>query len=295
MLQLEKKTAIETMKGLGERGKGKGRGENIYTTKATVGEMVEFIKQAPRIDGAGKSSTEDESTKDWDDDAGYKGAIELAEKGWPAGVKKMKKFEVEAGENFDTLPAFSYDIAGAFPSVPAYCAGDPEHMALPVDLPNKPVCRMVVEIGKAFHIKAATSMRYGVAILGAVNSLMMAGVTVVLDANWSGAFDYDQRDYSQWLIPLGGGGQVMDLDRLAYCLAHPALLRRIGFSYLERVKELAPNTKDAYLLNFGGGLFDTSEYDVHFPRIASDKDCKDAAAARQLVEGILNKAGYGNE
>ena len=295
MLQLEKKTATETMKGLGERGKGKGRGENIYTTKATVGEMVEFIKQAPRIDGAGKSSTKDEPRKDWDDNAGYKGAIELAEKGWPAGVKKMKKFEVEAGENFDTLPAFSYDIAGAFPSVPAYCAGDPEHMALPVDLPNKPVCKMVVEIGKAWHLRAATSMRYGVAILGAVNSLMMAGVTVVLDANWSGAFDYGQRDYSQWLIPLGGGGQVMDLDRLAYCLAHPALLRRIGFAYLERVKELAPTTKDAYLLNFGGGLFDTSQYDVHFPRISNDRDCKDAAAARQLVEGILNKAGYGNE
>ena len=295
MLQLEKKTATETIKGLGQRGKDTGKGENIYTTKATVGEMVEFIKQAPRIDSAGKSSIEDESTKDWDDNAGYKGAIELAEKGWPAGVKKMKKFEVEAGENFDTLPAFSYDIAGAFPSVPAYCAGDPEHMALPVDLPNKPVCKMVVEIGKAWHLRAATSMRYGVAILGAVNSLMMAGVTVVLDANWSGAFDYGQRDYSQWLIPLGGGGQVMDLDRLAYCLAHPALLRRIGFSYLERVKELAPTTKNGYLLNFGGGLFDTEEYDVHFPRVASDKDCKDAAAARQLVEGILNKAGYGNE
>lgn len=295
MLQLEKKKATETIKGLGQRGKDKGKGENIYTTRATIGEMVEFIKQAPRIDSAGKGSTEDESTKDWDDNAGYKGAIELAEKGWPAGVKRMKKFEVEAGENFDTLPAFSYDIAGAFPSVPAYCAGDPEHMALPVELPNKPVCRMVVEIGKVWHLKASTSMRYGVAILGAVNSLMAAGVTVVLDANWSGAFDYDQRDYSQWLIPLGGGGQVMDLDRLAYCLAHPALLRRIGFSYLERVKELAPTTKSGYLLNYGGGLFDTEEYDVHFPRIANDGDCKDAAAARQLVEGILSKAGYGNE
>ena len=292
---LEKKTATETMKGLGQTGKDTGKGENIYTTRATVGEMVEFIKQAPRIDGAGNSSETEDSSKKWDDNAGYKGAIELAEKGWPAGVKQMKKFEVEAGENFDTLPAFSYDIAGAFPSVPAYCAGDPEHMALPVDLPNKPVCRMVVEIGKAFHIKAETCMRYGVAILGAVNSLITAGVTVVLDANWSGAFDFDRRDYTQWLIPLGGGGQVMDLDRLAYCLAHPALGRRIGFGYLERVKELAPTTKNGYGLNYGGGLFDTEEYDVHFPRIANDRDCKDGEAARQLVEGILSKAGYGNE
>ena len=84
---------------------------------------------------------------------------------------------------------------------------------------------------------------------------------------------------------------MVDLDRLAFALAHPALTRRIAFAYMERVKELVPYTS-GYLNNYGGGLVCVDDYDIHFPRLQDKRDCNSAEVARTKVEGIIKKAGY---
>ena len=192
MLQVNKVTADKEWRGLGVNGDKTGSGEQVLTMKASLADVVEFVQAAPRLPGASDASVTEEASAD------------LSEAGWPKGVKQMKEFEVEAGENYDTMPAFTYDIAGAFPDVGSYCAGDPEHMALPGEIQGKPVCRILVEVGKAHFVKASNAMRYGVAILGAVNSLMMAGVTVVLDGSRSGGCEGTDL-WHQWIFPLGGG------------------------------------------------------------------------------------------
>lgn len=293
MLQVNKVTADKEWRGLGRNGDRTGNGEKVLTIKAPLADVVEFVQAAPRLDGAGTYSVTNEASAAWDDNSGYKGALRLSEAGWPKGVEQMKEFAVEAGENYDTMPAFTYDVAGAFPDVGSFCAGDPEHMALPGEIQGKPVCRILVEVGRAQSIKAPNAMRYGVAILGAVNSLMVAGITVVLDGSRSGGLGGTDL-WHQWIFPLGGGDQVVDLDRLAFALAHPALTRRIAFAYMERIKELAPYTS-GYLSNYGGGLVCGDDYDIHFPRLGDKRDCNSAAVAREKVEGIIKKAGYSND
>tara|TARA_R110000824_G_scaffold372074_1_gene561906 strand:- start:245 stop:1126 length:882 start_codon:yes stop_codon:yes gene_type:complete len=293
MLQVNKVTADKEWRGLGINGDKTGSGEKILTMKASLADVVEFVQAVPRLPGANDASVTEDASADWDDNSGYKGALRLSEAGWPKGVKQMKDFAVEAGENYETLPAFTYDIAGAFPDVGAFCAGDPEHMALPGEIQGKPVCRILVEVGKAHFVKASSAMRYGVAILGAVNSLMLAGITVVLDGSRSGGCEGTDL-WHQWIFPLGGGDQVVDLDRLAFALAHPALTRRIAFAYMERVEELVPYTS-GYLSNYGGGLVCGDDYDIHFPRLGDKRDCSSAAKAREKVEGIIKGAGYSND
>ena len=292
MLQVNTVTADKEWRGLGREGDESGSGERVLTIAAPLADVVEFIQAAPRLDGANDASVTEDASAAWDDNSGYKGALELSEKGWPKGVKQMKEFAVEAGENYDTMPAYTYDMAGAFPDVGSYCAGDPEYMALPVEIEGKPICRILVEVGKAHSIKAPNAMRYGVAILGAVNSLIVAGITVVLDGSRSGGLGSTDT-WHQWIFPLGGGDEVVDLDRLAFALAHPALTRRIAFAYMERIKELVPYTS-GYLSNYGGGLVCGDDYDIHFPRLQDKRDCNSAEVARAKVEGIIKKAGYSN-
>ena len=269
-------------------------GDTVHTAQGTLGDMLDWIDATPRLPGAGNVAEENPAAMDWDLGAGYAGAFELARQGWPEGVKKMKKIAVEAGEHFEQVPALEYDVAGAFPLVPLYCAGSPEHMALPAEAPSRPVCRMAVEVSQAWHIEAEASMRYGVAIVSAVQALIQAGVVVELWGVRSGKITDNYKgksDWFSWAFPLGGGGQAMDLDRVAFCLAHPALSRRIVFGITERRPELVESSKSNYMRNSGDGVADAG-FNVHIPRLHKTSEAETVEIAREKVAKILTEAGY---
>ena len=264
-------------------------GDTVHTAQGTLGDMLDWIDATPRLPGAGNEAEENPAAMDWDLNAGYAGAFELARNGWPEGVKKMKKIAVEAGEHFERLPVLEYDVAGAFPLVPLYCAGSPEHMALPAEAPARPVCRMAVEVSPAWHIAASASLRYGGAIVSAVQALIQAGVVVELWGVRSGMMT--DNHWFSWAFPLGGGGQAIDLDRVAFCLAHPALTRRVVMAVTERRPELVESSKNGYMFNSGNGIADAG-YNVHFPRLHNTSEAETVEIAREKVAKILTEAGY---
>ena len=137
-------------------------------------------------------------------------------------------------------------------------------------------------------------MRYGVAIVSAVQALTMAGVVVELWGVRSSKIsdNYKEKsDWFSWAFPLGGGGQAIDLDRVAFCLAHPALSRRIVFGITERRPELVESSRGNYGCNSGDGVADAG-FNVHFPRLHNTDEAKTVDIAREKVAKVLTEAGY---
>ena len=224
------------------------------------------------LQGVGKASPRwsEASTKEaserWDRGLGYEGALKMAYEGWPEGRQALVLAAQKSGDRYGFQPSLHYDIQGVVPCVPTYLTGDPENMLTMDPQPTRPVCRVSVEFLLPWHIKPEAQANYGAAILGAVESLELQGVTVELQGICSSYMSAPDRTAYAITWALKSEGQMLDIDRLAFTLAHAASSRRIAFALLERCPELASNA-EGYGDATGRGLI-LDDVDVALPRIS---------------------------
>ncbi|MGE0716291.1 MAG: hypothetical protein AB7P02_12690 [Alphaproteobacteria bacterium] len=206
----------------------------------------------PRFPGS--SSREFNGTIQWDLGAGWEGAVAMAtSRGWPEGRDRMSE-ALEGAANlarFDPAPATERDVAGAYPIVPVAVAGDPCAMVLPADMDRarRPILRVVANVSRSAVVKADAIANLFGAVLSCIDAVEAAGTSVEIVAvdSYSGEFLAGGPENR----PAGAGalfhevtikqaGEPLELDRIAFALAHPAYLRRLGFRFLERFPHAAP-------------------------------------------------------
>jgi hypothetical protein len=282
----------------------------------SVEDLISFIEDTPRAEGASCSSekpfahTSNGDSKDWDiveARAACTGAyswtmvafyIDLARKGYARAREDLREMmiEVEAGANNAPRPDFTFDVAGSIPSVPAYIAGDPACMMDLGTTPNKPSCRVSVEVAYAWFVSDRAVYMRGVAILGLLQSLERQGIHVELSIALTsiGA----GRNFAI-ICPIREMGEAFDLDKIAFFLCCPGALRRLGFAVLERDKETAPATHNGYGEGQSLGL-QLGEFDLVVPRLSSGlsgnraqaKQWEDAEYAHKTIAEIAQAGGY---
>ena len=275
----------------------------------SVEDMLTYIETTPRIDGAGKSSEKAYNAggeiPGWDivEAKDVKAAemvafySELARTGYARAREDLRDVmvEVQAGANDAPRPDFFYDVAGSIPSVPAYISGDPANMMDLGETQIKHTCRMSVEVGVCWTCKAKAIYMRGVAILGLINSLERQGINVELSIAYT--CDMMQRIYDgpsiAFVCPIRELGQAFDLDQIAFFLATPGPLRRIGFALMERDKETVKLTHGGYGEGSSSGLA-LPDFDIVFPRILpEDKEkWEDAKYAHDEIARVAGDKGY---
>jgi hypothetical protein len=190
----------------------------------------------------------------WDLGAGWDGAVRMATTaGWPEGRDRMARAVQGAADlaRFDTTRALDRDVAGAFPHVPLAIAGDPACMIVPADLDTaaRPIVRVVVNLGRSGETKAGAIANLFGAVLSCVDAVEAAGQSVELTAIRCSAGKFlaggpDRRPEGKGALmmraPLKRAGEPLELDRMAFALAHPAFHRRLLFRFLERHPHAAP-------------------------------------------------------
>ena len=165
-------------------------------------------------------------------------AVRLAETGWAEGTQQiLEGLEHESSGSVPSLfPAREYDVAGEFPDVAAYCAGVPEHM---VSLGEQttgtsPVIRLGINGGASASTDPDRIMRYGIAVLSHAVAFQRAGYSVAIDwlkvAAQSGP---SSMQLHLTRLEILAPGSNLDVDRLAFVLAHPSMLRRFWFADVE--------------------------------------------------------------
>jgi hypothetical protein len=179
------------------------------------------------------SSVKNNAKLDWDLNAGWHGALELARHGWPAGLAQVSELSgnVSASSGAAFGRVLEYDVAGDWIDVGRYVEGVPD---CAVAVRRRPVVSRVVKIVAnitcAGQIPADWVLRRGAAIIELVDLLENSGVRCEL---WACVASVRKFHASYFNIKLKAADDGLDRDRLAFWLCHAAAGRRIGFALRE--------------------------------------------------------------
>lgn len=164
----------------------------------------------------------------------FEEAMELQRSGWADGARRVVKGLENASlvQSYERAPAVNYDVAGMFCDVPLYVAGDPYCMwdETNIESRNRPIVRLMVSGAVSGIVDKKSIENYGIALLSHIDRLEDQGksVEVVLSVST------EQRGMHFCLqITVKNAGEPLAIDRLAFYLAHPSMLRRFFFRSIE--------------------------------------------------------------
>lgn len=183
----------------------------------------------------------------WFATASFASALDMAlRRGWPEGREMLSESLALVSPRPETYPSIEFSVAGAFPCVPMFVAGDPECMVMDPAATLK-AARPIVRIDYNHWISAYVTPK----------DMMLRGAAVV-----SLADQLERRDFSTELRIVGNSaangkafrysivykraGEPLDFDRAAFAIAHPSSMRRLAFAILEQIPELERDFKFGY-------------------------------------------------
>lgn len=230
----------------------------------------------------------------------YQEAQDLARFGWPEGRQNMDTALREAARNvtLQAPPSRWLDVGGAYPLVPAAIAGDPLNMVNigEEQRAQRPVIRFLVSLSISGGIDKESIITRGAAILSWIDALENAGFRCEVSACLGARF---YNGTAETTFVLKRAQEPLDIDRMAYALVHPSMLRRHLFAFLERSPkalecstygsphETTPDSDQIYFgkVSFGAGHWSTPAYAAAHIRqqienggISLDEDDTDQAA-----------------
>ncbi len=181
----------------------------------------------------------------------YQEAHELAEQGWPEGVEKIKViveriFETTRKALEEQGIRYALD-GGAYVDVGRYCSGEPECFGV-FDTVEKirPIFKLEVCTNMAGNWGEKQIQNRGAAVLGMIDAVESVGYSAEVDL----IVGSEQRKNTLiYKIRVKNAGEPLDMDRLAFCLMHPAFNRRISWSAREHEDDA---TRKAFRYHEGG-------------------------------------------
>ena len=213
----------------------------MVTVKKHFATLTEFQEEASRRDRqAWGNGSHEPKNDDWAGTHTYEQAVNLSRYGWPEGRAKMfgELQNMKAIAKHGRLATWTHDVAGFLPDVPRAIVGMPDCMFNQGEDCHKvrPVLKIVANLGRHAGIESETINWHGAAILTWIDRLEACGyacevTAVMFSRDGSG-------NEAEILVDLKQAGEVLDLDRMAFCLVNPAFHRRFKFGVLENIPEL---------------------------------------------------------
>lgn len=218
-------------------------------------------------------------------------AVTLATNGWADGSARViaRRDGLEpwlAAAKSAKVRRQGYEVTGDYVDVGRYLSGEPECFGIEVDADGGNINGRVVSIrlnqAVSGSVEAEAIAARGVVVLLAVDLLEACGTRceVILSkgsvsSNHNGSVKDLQVDSS---VTVKRAGEAVDLDRLAFWIAHPAAFRRFGFRINEQ-NGLSPcGCRPTRLADYGqvDGVVEVDE-------VCTAKGLRD----RDLVENVL--------
>ena len=264
----------------------------LYRQVLSYNELVEECRaEEPKGKWAlsGASSLQKRKSKRekerWDLGAGWRGALKIADYGWPEGREMMSEgLRVGSSDHLDIgAPEYTSDVVGQFPDIPEFLSGSPECM---VDYDEEGM-HPVISIGFTgcypWFVTAQQQVNLGVAGLHLVGALERAGYAVEINVLFrfgptSGSGSQDRMELD---VVIKQPGEFVDLDRMAFALSHPAFLRRLVFRWMEQWED----AYDEFRSGMGSPLGpEPGEADILLPCPGDTVSGSPAAALRSVIE-----------
>ena len=202
------------------------------------------------VDSSNKSDTSFSRTESYD------GAVRLMRNGYTDILprieqgtnKSVKQLEAQYSRR-KSIPISNF--SGVAPNVPRYLMGLPDSMLNREVVPRKTKTLYIVyATHAAWNVSGDVFIRAGIALLSAIQLIENSGIQVKLDCIfYAGKEPFGpNKEVAMGVVPLKDYSDSLNLRKLCFPIAHPAMLRRIGFRFLETVPGL---TNPSFTRSYG--------------------------------------------
>ena len=189
-----------------------------------------------------------DSPSDWNGNVSWEATKELAIRGWDEGLDEIDKLAAEISPQITDKVIKAtpkYQVAGYNVDVGRYLSGDPECFQVKnaeVDVGVGKVVTLVCSISFSCVITASVIIQRGAMICALVDALEAAGNRVEVVCNDASSYlgnsasRSGENKSSGWFevdVCVKKPEEALNMIELAFCLAHPAMLRRMMFSAAE--------------------------------------------------------------
>lgn len=205
--------------------------------------------------------------QDWFGTKKFSEAVDLGHKGWSEGAKRVKsKLEVLQGHLPSRVMRREMAMAQVGPGtidMQRYIMGHPEPYMVWNEYEevsndaNGKVISIVFSIAASAGVSTDSMFNKGVVICALTDLLERSGYRVELTLTMSTKLGYDNGINIR--VRVKEASDVLDLDRVAFALAHAACFRRLGFSVLEQAPEEARRANNIYKSGGYGRCHDLPE------------------------------------
>jgi hypothetical protein len=211
-------------------------------------DLNEFWKYSLHDSQAQKKSSRDNDDLQWHGGLTWDLAKQMAVSGWREGMQKIDKYRAKIVPIITERvlrPKQIYSIAGYNVDIGSFMANEPEcFIAREYEERNYPgqIYKIVVSISFSAAIKPETIIQRGAMICALIDAIEFAGHRAEVICNDASTIE-DRSEYRQgkykedgWFevsVTVKKASQPLEMSDLAFCLAHPAMLRRIMFSAAE--------------------------------------------------------------
>lgn len=201
-------------------------------------DVVDYISREPRKWSQGDSQANyDWYDKSWTLGVDWQNALRMAREGWEEGIRKLHALAATVPNN--TVTTREMSVAGEYPDVPRYLAGDPYNMVKRgKQRVPKPTMTIVSSIGANCNVTGQQIANFGAAVVALVDRLESRGVRCEIIGCWRSTGMRDSSTFCfSWTVKRPE--DHLDLSAVAFGLGHPAMLRRLGFAVMERSPKVA--------------------------------------------------------
>jgi hypothetical protein len=202
------------------------------------GSVSELLAYAVAKQGANIIATA-QSGGGWTGAHSFVDALALARDGWHEGAVLADAASSALVSNvkaLTTLPVPYLDVVGQSVDVGAYLSGEPEAFIAfrseASQAPGSRVIRISYHCGVSGGVDASVIVARGAATLALVRILETVGYSVELILTF-GSTPAGGSARQQASAPLKAADQPLDVERLAFWLAHPAALRYLVFAVFD--------------------------------------------------------------
>jgi len=199
-----------------------------------------------------------------------------------------------------------FDDHGEIFDVGLVLQGEPEHWLQEEPKPSRPTLTVVVNVSAVCTTRAEEIIRRGAAIVAVLNRLadyynieLYIG-EAVLFRSYNALADNNYPANLLWECKVST--DPIDVASIAFAIANPAFLRRLGFTWLEiwdNNRECSgygkPHNHDQWVLD---SQYATAEHDqvLFFPKVeAGNREWQSDEAAEEFIIGIVEKYTKGRK
>tara|TARA_R110000737_G_scaffold312188_1_gene321457 strand:+ start:329 stop:1174 length:846 start_codon:yes stop_codon:yes gene_type:complete len=199
----------------------------------TIADLVETCTTTwERNSRPGARSSRNPGDKDFYGPDSFLDCVGYITRGWGAGAQTMLA-GVEALEQGNEIAVAEHDVAGHYPDPALVAAGDPMNMVREGDeLGSETVIKLGFNTCASWRVTAEQKTNFGIGFLTCIRALTMQGYSLEISA-------FDKCAVGSWgdltiRTLVKPAGEIMDMDLLAFVLAHPGFLRRFMFAVREQ-------------------------------------------------------------